>query len=222
MLFRSPHYAAVSRGAPRTLASIRASLALPVPWLLGGAFAVYTLQFYTVMVWLPTYLLETRGMGATASSLLTALYILANAGGNFTGGLLVHRGARRGPTIGLSLAFTALLFVGIFSTALPDLARYGLVLLYGYATGVIPPMANTGMTLARSPAEAGAIQGLIVQLSNIGTFVGPPVVATVVSSHGQWESALWVLLAAASLGIVFALAIHRIESRPTATSQGTP
>ena len=50
-----------------------------MPWLLGSAFAVYTLQFYTVMVWLPTYLLETRGMGATASSLLTALYILANA-----------------------------------------------------------------------------------------------------------------------------------------------
>lgn len=213
-------YAEVASPAPRSLANVRSSLGQPVPWLLGGAFAVYTLQFYTVMVWLPTYLLETRGLGATASSLLTALYILFNAGGNFTGGFLVHRGARRGPTIGGSLAITALMFVGIFSTGLPDLVRYGLVLAYGFTTGVIPPMANSGLTLARSPGEAGGIQGLIVQLSNIGTFVGPPIVASVVTASGSWESARWVLLVAACIGIAFAIAMHRIESRPTANARG--
>src|SRR5215470_2772549 len=52
------HYSGVTRGARRSLASLGASLSQPVPWLLGIAFAVYAIQHVTLMVWLPTYLLE--------------------------------------------------------------------------------------------------------------------------------------------------------------------
>ena len=213
-------YAAVTSGAPRSLASIRQTLAQPVPWLLGTAFAAYTLQFYTVMVWLPTYLLETRGIGATLSSLLTALYILANAFGNLMGSWLVHRQVARGPTIGTAFLATAVIFLGIFSPALPDLVRFLLVLLYGFITGCIPPTVHSGgMHYARTPAELGSLQGLIAQLSNMGTFVGSPIIATAVTWSGTWDAALWVLLASGAIGLVMAWGVHRFESAGTLASR---
>jgi cyanate permease len=206
-------YPGVKSGAQRSPASIRAGLRQPVPWLLGAAFAVYTLQFYTIMVWLPTYLLRTRGIEAAQSALLTVLFIVFNAAGNLAGARLVHRKVARGAAIATSLALTSVCFVGIFSAALPDAARYGLVLAYGFAAGVIPPMATSGMAYARAPAEAGALQGLIVQISNIGTFIGPPLVAGVVTWSGSWDAALGVVLAAAALGMTSAWGIQRLESR---------
>jgi MFS transporter, CP family, cyanate transporter len=54
---QSRHYAGVAGGKRRSLASLGRSLAQPVPWLLGLAFAMYAIQHMTLIVWLPTYLL---------------------------------------------------------------------------------------------------------------------------------------------------------------------
>jgi CP family cyanate transporter-like MFS transporter len=208
------HYAGMQAGTPRSLASIRASLAQPVPWLLGVVFAAYTLQFFAIMMWLPTYLLQTRSTGATASALLTAAFVLANGLGCIMGGWLLHRNVPVGRIIGVSFTLTTMIFLGIFAEGLPDAMRFACVLAYGFVTGNIPPSVFSGsVRYVRAPSEAGIIQGLIVQVSNVGIFAGPPLIAAAVTHGGGWGAALWVILAAAAVGFSAAMAVARLEKR---------
>jgi predicted MFS family arabinose efflux permease len=217
LAFQSRHYTGMHAGAPRSLASIRASLAQPVPWLLGVVFAAYTLQFFAIMMWLPTYLLQTRSTGATASALLTAGFVLVNGLGNMMGGWLVHRNVPVGRLIGVSFAITTVAFLGIFADGLPDAMRFACVLAYGFVTGNIPPAVfSSSVRYVRSPSEASIIQGLIVQVSNVGIFAGPPLIAAAVTHGGGWGAALWVILSAAAVGFAASIAIARFEARDLA------
>lgn len=210
---QSRRFTGMQAGTSRSLASIRAALAQSVPWLLGVVFAAYTLQFYAVMMWLPTYLLQTRSAGATTSALLTALFVLVNAFGNIMGGWFMHRNVPLGRIIGVTFAMTTMAFVAIFAGGLPDAARFTCVLAYGFITGNIPPAVFSGSVRhARSPSEAGTIQGLIVQVSNVGIFAGPPLIAAAVTHGGGWGAALWIILAAAAIGLAASIAIARLEA----------
>jgi cyanate permease len=210
---RSNDYASLRVTPKRSLATMAASMKQPVPWLLGASFGVYNVQFYAVMVWLPTYLLQTRGIAAAPAALLTALYVFVNFFGNLIGTWLVHRNVGRGWIIGGSFVVTSALFVGIFAQSVPDPLRYLFVLGYSIACGPIAAAVLTGGTrYARSPAEAGSIQGLIVQLTNVGIFLGPPIVAmAVTAAAGDWSAARWVLLGAGALGLAIAVVIGRFE-----------
>lgn len=211
LLAQSSRYAGAA-GGRRSLASLERSLAQPVPWLLGLAFAAYAIQHMALIVWLPTYLLETRGMAGAAAALLTALAVFVNCFGNVLGGWLIQRNIARGRIIGATFAVTSLAFVGIFSAGLPDALRYALAVFYSFITGTVPAAAlSAGMRYARSPAEFGAIQGLIVNVTHIGIFFGPPLVAASVTYGGSWDAVLWVMLGCAAVGLASAAAIGRYE-----------
>jgi predicted MFS family arabinose efflux permease len=215
----------VTRGARRSLENLRNSLAQPVPWLLGIAFAMYAIQHITLIVWLPTYLQETRGVGATAAALATALAVFANCFGNLLGGWLIQRNFGRGRIIGATFVVTSLAFVGIFSAGLPDAARYALAVFYSFVTGTVPSAAlSAGMRYARSPAELGAIQGLIVNVVHAGIFVGPPLVAATVTWAGSWDAVLWPMLGCAAVALAAAAAIDRHEraAGPVSIRGSTP
>lgn len=208
------HYGTTTGGTRRSLASIRGPLAQPVLWWLGAAFALYTVQNVGVFLWLPTYLIETRGMSATDASLLGALSIFMNCFGNVLGGWLIQRGVPRGRIIGTAFILVGVLFTGMFSAALPEGVRYALLLLYNISCGVIPAAAlSGGAHYARSAAEVGSIQGLIVQITNVGIFFGPPLIAAAVTFGGSWDSALWVMLTAAVAGLAVSRLIAYYERR---------
>jgi MFS family permease len=212
LLAQSRRYAGVAGGRQRSFASLGHSLAQPVPWLLGLAFAAYAIQHMTLIVWLPTYLLETRGMAGAAAALLTALAVFVNCFGNVLGGWLIQRDIPRGRIIGATFAVTSLAFVGIFAAGLPDALRYALAVFYSFITGTVPAAAlSAGMRYARSPAEIGAIQGLIVNITHFGIFFGPPLVAASVTYGGSWDAVLWVMLGCAAVGLASAAAIGRHE-----------
>ena len=208
------HYAGVRSGQRRSLASLEASLAQPVPWLLGLAFAMFAIQHVTLMVWLPTYLLETRGIGGAAAALLTAAAVFVNCFGNLLGGWLIQRGFPRGRIIAATFVVISLAFTGIFAAGLPDSARYALAVFYSLISGTVPAAAlSAGMRYARSPAEIGAIQGLVINVTHLGIFFAPPLVAASVTWGGSWDAVLWVMLACAAVGLAAALAISRYERR---------
>ncbi len=213
---RAAGYAGVTAGRTRSLTDVRQALGQPVPWLFGCAFGVYTLSFTAVTVWLPTYLQQTQSASLARGALLTAAAVVANLLGNLYGSRLAHRDVARGRTIMAAFALGAVAAVGIFGAALPAAARYGSALLFNLIIGVIPPAVMSGVPrYARTPADVSALQGLLVQLGNLGTFVAPPLVAWAVSAAGRWEAALAVLVAAAAIGAVLGAAIARFErSRP--------
>ena len=76
-------------------AGVRILMARPGPWLLGLCFALYTIQWFAIMAWLPTFLVETQGRSLTTASLFAALVVFANISGNLGAGWLLHLGVAR-------------------------------------------------------------------------------------------------------------------------------
>ena len=214
LLSQSSRYAGAAGGSRRSLASIRGALSQPAAWLLGLAFAMYAIQNNAIFVWLPTYLIEERGVSQSTAVLMTALSISANCTGNVFGGWLIQRNFDRGKVIGVTFCLTAILFLLIFAAGLPDGVRYALVVLYNIVAGPIPASALSGAArYARSPSEVGTVQGLVVQITQAGIFIGPPITAIVVSAAGSWDAALWVLLGTGAIGLATSVFITRAERR---------
>ncbi|MBE0622848.1 MAG: MFS transporter [Burkholderiales bacterium] len=213
-------YGKARRGTAITLASMAQALRQPGPWWLALGFGCYTLIFYAIMVWLPTFLVQERGASVSAAALLTAFVVAVNVGGNLFGTWLVHRAAPRGHVISLAFLVAAACACAIFSSALPDWLRSLSCVLLMFAGGTIPAAVLSGSQIyARDASEISGIQGLIVQVAQLGPFFGPPLIAMVVAHAGNWEAARWVLLAAAALGTLFgqlAVRTERALVRPAA------
>lgn len=213
--FVAPANAAMRPASGVILETLRS----PGAWCLTAAFFTYTLQWFTLMVWLPSFLVEHRGLSVSLAGALTAAVVAANVPGNILGGWLVHRDIRRGTLIcGTSLFMLACAF-GIFDERLPDALRYGLCLLFTAVGGILPAAAFSGLTAhAPSPRHIGAVNGLLVQGSNLGQFIGPPAIAAVVTAGGgDWGAATGLMAGAAVAGVAAGLLLLVIERTPPDT-----
>jgi cyanate permease len=150
-------------------------------------------------------------------ALLTCLMVLVNVPGNLLGGSLLHRNFHRGNLIAFASLVTGLSGIGIFLDGLPDLLRYALCLLLSFVGGLIPAsVLSASASFARTPKQIGTLQGLFIQGGQIGPFVGPPLIALLVTASGLWRDALLVTGSAALSGILLGLLIRRGERRRTA------
>jgi cyanate permease len=190
----------------------RAALAQPAPWLLAFVMGCWTIQHYALIIWLPTFLREQRDLGLLAVSLLSCLMVLVNVPGNLIGGSLLQRGFRRGNLIAFASLVTGLSSIGIFLDGLPDLARYALCLLLSFTGGLIPAsVLSASASLAKTPKQIGTLQGLFMQIGNVGPFIGPPLIASLVAASGLWRDALWVTGSAALFALLLGLALRTLE-----------
>ncbi len=211
------HYGAAAAAAATigpALAPAMALLRQPLAWLLALAFGCWAIQHFSLIVWLPTFLKEQRGMSAGPVAALTALMLLVNVPGNLIGGALVQRGLPRGRLIAAAHAATGLCALLLADDRLGDGLRYGLCLALSFIGGLIPAAVMSSSTvLARQPAQIGVLQGLIMQGSQLGQFIGTPAIAAVVAATGQWGSARWVTGSVAAIGLLLGLAAWRAEQR---------
>ena len=201
-------------GHPVPLREALAVLRQPLPGLLALCFGLWALQHFALIIWLPSYLKEQRGLSPGWVALLSCTMLLANVPGNLLGGSLVQRGWPRGRLIVLANLATGGCALGLFSDALPDGLRYGLCLLLSFVGGLIPvAVMSSSAVLAKNPAQISAIQGLIMQGSQLGQFIGTPLIAAVVAASGQWSSARWVVAGAAAISLALGLWVWRVERR---------
>jgi len=205
-------YAAATSRRHEGWSDVRHALQKPAPWLLMLAFGCYSLQFFAVVTWLPTFLAERRGLSPMAIAALSALCIAVNVPGNFLGGALLHRHFNRGHLIASVCAIMGLCGLGIYTDMLPDWPRYLLCLVLTGLGGIIPAaVLSSSSVLAPTPQQIGTLQGLFIQGSNLGQFVGPPLIASLVAASGHWHSALGVTLTASALGIVLGMIVGRLR-----------
>lgn len=177
-------------------------------------FAFYVAQWTSIMVWLPTFLIDEHRLSAGAAAYATALYVLINAPGNLTGGWLLARGVPRGMLIVAGAAIAAACEIGMFLEALPAAARYVLVLAFSFSAGVIPASVFSGLPVhARTPQHIGTGNGIVMQASQAGQFLGPLALAWIATHFGGWHASLWVLLAFAAGAVTCGVAIGAIENR---------
>ena len=198
--------------APLDWAGARTTLAQPVLWLFAGAFLLYTVAWFAIAAWLPTFLVETQGRTALAAGLLTALVVAANMGGNLSGGWLLSRGASRWSLIAvtnLTMAVTAVLIIGPFTG---DGAKILLAIVFSLVSGVLPAAVIAGAAAcAPKPHLVPMASGFAIQGAAIGMLIGPPLMAIVVGTVGSWENAWWAMLVCPALGLAVAAGIWRSD-----------
>jgi predicted MFS family arabinose efflux permease len=210
----------VSRyGEVRSLRLVAESLTSPGNIAMAALFAFYVAQWTSIMVWLPTFLIDEHRLAPGAAALATALFVLINAPGNLTGGWLLARGVPRGALVVAGATIAALCEIGMFADALPAGLRFALVLGFSYFAGVIPASVFSGIPRhARTPQHIGTGNGIVMQASQIGQFLGPLALAWIATHLGGWDASLWALLAFAAGAAACGIAIGRIEARGAATA----
>lgn len=202
----------------RSLASIVTALRQPGPWWVAAAMGFYALQWNSMMMWLPTFLVQERAASLFTASLATAVAALMNVPGNLTGTWLLQRHVARGPIIAGGALTMGLAGVVSLAAPVPDAVRYAACMAFSYVGGIIPAAVMSSMQVyARSGGQVASLQGLIMQGANIGQFIGPVAVAALVSATGNWAHAAWVFGVAAACAAGCGGMVGRIERRAGAT-----
>ena len=180
--------------------------------VMAALFLCYVAQWNSVMLWLPTFLADEHAVSASTAALATALMVLVNAPGNVLGGWLLSRGVRRGRLIIAGALIAGVCEAGMLSTGLPGALRYSLVLAFSLIAGVIPSSIFAGLPVhARTPQHIATANGLVVQASQVGQFVGPLALAWIASRFGGWGASLWLMMAFAAVAVVCGALVGRIE-----------
>jgi MFS family permease len=201
-------------GQVASMRLVAESLARPGNIAMAALFAFYVAQWTSIMVWLPTFLLDEHGLSAGSAALATALFVLVNAPGNLTGGWLLAHGVPRGALIIAGSVVAALCEIGMFADTLAAGLRFALVLVFSFAAGVIPASIFSGLPLhARTPQHIGTGNGIVMQASQLGQFLGPLAIAWIATRFGGWEASLWALVAFAACAALCGAAIGVIETR---------
>ena len=208
---------------PPLLHNVVSTISRPGPWLMSICFALYTVQWMSLMVWLPTFLIEQRTTGIGAAAAMTALVVVVNVAGNVGAGWMLRHNAPRWLLLVIAGATMGLAGLGIFSSAVPDAARYLLCLVFSGVGGMLPTSLLSAVPVfAPSPRQYATGNGFLTQGANVGQVIGPPAVAAMVAATGLWESASWLMAGTAGAIVVVALAIGAVERRLPAAGPAAP
>jgi MFS family permease len=183
------------------------------PLAIALCFGAYNCAFLAIVGFLPTLQVERLGFSTATAAIVTALVTASNIAGNLATGWLLQHGLPRGGVIAGAAIAMAFCAAGIFVDGVPDVWRLVLAGVYSAVIGVVPGCLFTGLAVhSPRPELVGASTGLLMQGSNIGGLIGPPVTGALVASGG-WPAAAW--LTSAALGVVAAsgLFLHRRERR---------
>lgn len=181
--------------------------------LLAVAFGTYSLQYLAVIGFLPT-MYAAGGWADTSAAVLTALVVFGNIVGNVSAGVLLHRGVRPGTLIAVAATSMGLAAVVVYAGWAPFGLSYGAAIAFALLGGLLPAAVFAAVpTAARGPREIGPVNGLVVQMSNVGSIVGPPAVAFVATHVGGWSMSPLVLTTTAMASLAAGLALRAKNSR---------
>lgn len=176
------------------------------PLLLASAFALYTIQYFALATFLPTFLVDRMGQPLAVAGTLSAAALTANAAANIAAGFFLRLGVPLWAVF--ALVFTTIGVGGwtIFSPSSPVLlAAVAAAVCFGL-TGLLPSSVIASMPrLAPTSQRLALSMGLVQQASSIGQLVGPAILAFWVQWQG-WPAVtyLFVLICAGGLTIAFA------------------
>ncbi len=204
----APTHNAANDAWPKRLAL---TLQSPGPWLVALTFAVYSSQWLAVVGFLPTVYAEL-GLAAGTAGVLSACVALANVSGNIMSGRLLQRGWPAQHLLSIGFACMTLGVVGAYAVwhgeGLPTSLRFACVVMFSAVGGLIPgTLFSCALRLAPSEGTVSTTVGYMQQLSALGQFAGPPLVAWVAASAGGWQ---WTWAVTATLSLAGAVLAHFI------------
>ncbi len=184
------------------------------PWWIALTFAMYSSQWLAVVGFLPSIYVEA-GLSGTVLGVLTALVALINAMGNAVAGRLMHAGLSPVRLVYVGFIAMGVSAVVAFSGWSADwpIVRYLAVLAFSGLGGIIPAsLFALSVQIAPDKSTISTSVGWMLQLSAIGQFVGPPVVAAVGTMVGGWQLTWVVTMICSVAGVVFIGLVGRVVS----------
>lgn len=210
--------ASVGRGPSQVVAMdmaarLRQTLSSSGPWLVALAFMAYSGQWLAVVGFLPTIYTEA-GWSTGAVGGLSALAAGVNLIGNIAAGRWLAHGVRPLTLLGWGYGSMALGASWAFLGCGGPLPQYLAVLLFSSVGGLIPGTLFTlAVRLAPGPNTVSTTVGWVQQLSALGQFVGPPLVAGLAARVGGWHLTWTFNVACCLLGGGLAWGLQRRLAR---------
>ena len=209
----TPHGVASPQAPASWRERLRLTLRHAGPWWVSLSFAAYASQWMAVVGFLPTVYAQ-MGLSAGLTGVLTACVALVNVSGNIMSGRLLQRGWPASRLLQIGFVCMALGAIGAFaqgsSQGLPIEAKFVCVVIFSAVGGLIPgTLFSTAVRLAPSDNTVSTTVGFMQQLSALGQFLGPPLVAWVAVGVGGWQ---WTWVVTVSLSVAGWLLAQRIAA----------
>ncbi len=180
---------------------------------IGACFGCYAGSWFALIGFLPTLQVERLGFDPATAAAITAGVIVVNVTGSITAGWLLHQGWRRFTILAGTAVIMALTAAGVFLDLLPPVLRLAMAFLFSAVASAIPGALFAAVPVhAPRPALVGATTGILMQGSNVGSLLGPPIVAALVSAGG-WPWALCFTTPTLAGAVLAAWVLHRTEQR---------
>ncbi|ARP86372.1 MFS transporter [Bordetella genomosp. 9] len=197
-------------GTPKeTQAGARSVLQSRPTVLLGLAFAVYNLQFFGMMSFLPAFLMQQASLSMTQAGAVGAVTVLANAAGNVLGGIILQRGMTAAGLMGAAFLATGVLGALAFLPSMPAASVLVLCVAFSAAAGVLPAtLLASAPRSAPAPHLAPMSLGLVMQGNYLGQVVAPVLAGALVAAFG-WIGVGAQIGIAAFAGFVLILGYRR-------------
>jgi MFS family permease len=191
-----------------------AAFARPGLWLYGACFGLYTIQWFAITAWLPTFLIETEGHSVAAAATIAAIVVAANMLGNFAAAWLMHRGVRRWLLVAIAFIGIAVAAFGVFSNLTGTASKIPFAFAFSILGGLLPASVLAGTAAhAPSPGQVAMASGFAVQGANLGGVIGPPLMAVLVGALGGWSETWWLMVVAGGVGLVLVARLRVVERR---------
>ncbi len=183
------------------------------PLAIAICFGAYSCCWFAVVGFLPTLQVERLHFAPQTAAIVTTIVTLVNIIGNLAAGWLLQRRVPRVVIIVSATLSMAVCASAIFVDGVPDIARLVLAGVYSAVIGVVPGCLFTAIPLhAPRPQLVGAATGLLMQVSNFGALIGPPITAALVSAGG-WPTAAWMTSIALGIAALAGVFLHWRERR---------
>jgi MFS family permease len=171
-----------------------------------GMFALGYTQYF-LLTWLPSYLVQERGLTMSSMAVLGSLPFLGMAAASLVAGWCADRSIKAGrdvSTVRKGYAISGLILCGLVILPAPAVANanFSIGLITGACVCLGGFTANVWaitQTLA-GPMAAGRWTGLQNCIGNLGGVLAPLVTAWIVSITGSFLFAFWAATAALLLG----------------------
>jgi MFS family permease len=157
---------------------------------------------------------EEYNAPALFAATVPAVVLLFNAVGNWMSAWAMSRDMQSWLLLVVGAIGMGLTQLGVFSTVLSDEARLISAVLFGIFGGMIPAAALGSVAVyTPAPAQIGTMNGLMVMGTNAGMLFGPPAVAAVRATTGNWNDVIWLVAAIAAVGAILGLISQPLERR---------
>lgn len=200
-----------TRTAQGAWTRLQLTLRTPGPWWVALTFGMYSGQWLAVVGFLPS-IYAAAGVSGGLLGTLTALAAAVNMLGNMASGRLLQRGWAPRATLWLGFAAMAvgstLAFVPL--TEGQPWLRFAGVLVFSGVGGLVPgTLFSLAVRLAPGEQQVATTVGWVQQMSALGQFVGPPVVAAVAVRAGGWQFTPLVTVGCCLAGAALAAVMTR-------------